>query len=418
MKKLSIIALAALSMISCGHTYKVKSVELNELNDSINYTLGFVNGYQMKAYYFNNDSSDAAIAEFIDALDRGYNGKVEELSDIATDGQNLGSYIKSFETKGLLRNPSWALNEKILFQGLVNGLLGDTTMMPADEAREYFQTQMQRAASVAPDSVPAKPIKGKCGKKAAKIDLKSCNDSLNYAFGLLNGSEIRVYMLANDTTGEGFKELVAAVNKGLKSKVRNPQLVHQAEQIGSTIKEQEANGLVGVPQLETRFELLKQGFINGLYQDETQFTFESAMTYLNTTMTMIQFGENKANCEKYLEANKLRDSIEVTESGLQYQVLKMGKGPKPAATDTVKVNYIGTMIDGSVFDSSFERSEPATFPLNQVIKGWTEGIQLMPVGSKFRFYIPQELAYGEDGNRGIPPYSALIFEVELLAIEK
>jgi FKBP-type peptidyl-prolyl cis-trans isomerase FklB len=96
----------------------------------------------------------------------------------------------------------------------------------------------------------------------------------------------------------------------------------------------------------------------------------------------------------------------------------MGKGKKPAATDRVKVHYHGTLIDGTVFDSSVDRGEPITFGLNQVIKGWTEGVQLMPVGSKFRFYIPQELAYGAQNAGSIPPYSTLIFEVELLGIEK
>ena len=96
----------------------------------------------------------------------------------------------------------------------------------------------------------------------------------------------------------------------------------------------------------------------------------------------------------------------------------MGRGPKPQATDRVKVHYHGTLIDGTVFDSSIERGEPAEFGLNQVIKGWTEGLQLMPVGSKFRFYIPQELGYGERATGSIPPYSTLIFDVELLEILK
>ena len=108
----------------------------------------------------------------------------------------------------------------------------------------------------------------------------------------------------------------------------------------------------------------------------------------------------------------------MTESGLQYEVIKMGKGPKPGPTDRVKVHYHGTLIDGTVFDSSVNRGEPIVFGLNQVIRGWTEGVQLMPVGSKFRFFIPQELGYGASQAGSIPPYSTLIFEVELLGIEK
>jgi len=417
MKKLSILALAALAMVSCGNTYKVQTVEMNDLNDSVNYALGFVNGFQLKSYQLANDSSDATIAEFIDALDRGYNGKVEELSDIASVGQNIGQAVKSFEKKGLVEQAAWAVNEKVFFQGLVNGLLGDTLMISAEEARMFFQAQLQ-AASNAPEAEAGKPVKGKCGKKMAQIALESFNDSINYAFGVMNGSEIASYVLANDTTGEGFDEFIEAVNKGLKSNVNNPQIVAMGEQIGKTIKDQEANGLVGVAELTTDFELIKQGFINGLYQDETQFTAQAAGEYIQNAIAELKYGANKAAGEKFLEENKLKDGVITTESGLQYEVITMGKGAKPSATDKVKVHYHGTLIDGTVFDSSVERGEPITFGLNQVIAGWTEGVQLMPVGSKFRFYIPQELGYGAREAGSIPAYSTLIFEVELLGIEK
>ncbi|MCL4154541.1 UNVERIFIED_CONTAM: hypothetical protein GTU68_044332 [Idotea baltica] len=122
--------------------------------------------------------------------------------------------------------------------------------------------------------------------------------------------------------------------------------------------------------------------------------------------------------EKFLAENAKREGVTVTESGLQYEVLTAGEGEKPAATDQVTVHYHGTFIDGSVFDSSVERGEPATFGLNQVIPGWTEGLQHMPVGSKFKFYIPYDLAYGERGRSSIPGYATLIFEVELLDIAK
>lgn len=127
----------------------------------------------------------------------------------------------------------------------------------------------------------------------------------------------------------------------------------------------------------------------------------------------------KAEGEKFLQENKKNKKIKVTASGLQYEILKEGKGEKPTETSQVKVHYHGTTIDGKVFDSSVDRGEPIVFGLNQVIKGWTEGVQLMPIGSKFKFYIPQELAYGENSpSPAIKPYSTLIFEVELLGIEK
>lgn len=127
--------------------------------------------------------------------------------------------------------------------------------------------------------------------------------------------------------------------------------------------------------------------------------------------------ENLKVGQEFLAENAKREGITVTESGLQYEVIKEGEGEKPTATSTVEVHYHGTTIDGKVFDSSVERGEPIEFPLNGVIKGWTEGLQLMNVGSKYKFYIPSDLAYGARGAGGnIGPNSALIFEVELISI--
>lgn len=122
--------------------------------------------------------------------------------------------------------------------------------------------------------------------------------------------------------------------------------------------------------------------------------------------------------EKFLAENARREGVKTTETGLQYEVLTPALGPRPIPTDTVRCHYEGRLIDGTIFDSSYRRGEPATFPLQGVIRGWTEGLQFMSIGSKFRFFIPYELAYGAQGaGDSIPPYSALIFDVELLGIE-
>ena len=128
--------------------------------------------------------------------------------------------------------------------------------------------------------------------------------------------------------------------------------------------------------------------------------------------------DNLAEGQKFLAENKGKEGVQTTASGLQYKVLTMGDGAKPVATDTVKVHYSGKLLDGTEFDSSYARNEPISFALNRVIPGWTEGVQLMPIGSKFEFYIAPELAYGEGGGGPIPPNSTLVFEVELLDIEK
>ena len=418
MKKLCIFVLAATAMISCAKTYNAQTVELTNLNDSMNYALGLVNGSQLKMYQLRNDSSMETVVEFIDALQRGYDGRVEELSEAANIGRNIGQAIKNSEKTGLADNPAWTLNEKLFFQGLVNGLYNDTTVLVVDAARNYFQAQYQ-ASAMSMDSVAAgKAIKGKCPTKVKTVVLKDMIDSVNYAFGYLNGNEVAMYVFTLDSTGEMKAEFIANINKGLASSVKSPQLVHMGEQIGKSIKEQEEVGLIGEPSLATDFTLIKQGFINGLLNYSKQMTGEEAGEYIQNTMNTIKYGDTKAEGEQFLAENALKEGVVTTESGLQYEVIKMGRGKKPAATDKVKVHYHGTLISGTVFDSSVERGEPIVFGLNQVIAGWTEGLQLMPVGSKFKFYIPQDLGYGAQNAGTIPPYSTLIFEVELLGIEK
>ena len=164
--------------------------------------------------------------------------------------------------------------------------------------------------------------------------------------------------------------------------------------------------------------------LRGNQPDMSQEDYQQTMQKFQATM------EEKANAEAqkaasensekgkaYLAENAKKEGVKVTASGLQYEVIKEGTGKKPAATDTVSVHYEGTLINGQVFDSSIRRGQPVEFPLNRVIPGWTEGVQLMSVGSKYRFFIPAELAYGDRGAPGaIPPCAALIFDVELLAI--
>lgn len=414
MKKMSIIVLAAMAMVSCGNSYTAKDAVLESQNDSLNYALGFINGAQIKMYQLANDSSKQSVNEFIAALEEGYNGKEETLSEAAQAGRNVGTGIKSFESKGLAENEHWTLNEKMLFQGLVNALNGDTTVMKAADARTFFQASYGKTT----DTQAGKAVKGKCPHKVKTVELKNFTDSINYAFGMLNGDQMRMYLLANDTDGIAQKDFIENINKAMKVSARNPQLVMMGKQIGSAIREQEPTGLLGMENVATNFELIKQGFVNGMYDYDTQFDSRTAGEYIENTMTQIKYGEAIAAGKKFLEENKLKEGVVTTESGLQYEVIKMGKGAKPTATDKVKVHYHGTLTDGTVFDSSVDRGEPITFALNQVIPGWTEGVQLMPVGSKFRFYVPQELGYGARQAGSIPPYSTLIFEVELLGIEK
>lgn len=170
-------------------------------------------------------------------------------------------------------------------------------------------------------------------------------------------------------------------------------------------------------------EALKKGLEDVLTNQPPALPLEQlheALKAMHDKTVQAQEAQSKQMAEAgvaFLKSNLTKNNIKSTESGLQYEVLTQGNGAIPAESDRVKVHYTGSLIDGTVFDSSVERGQPAEFPVNGVIRGWVEALQLMPVGSKWRLYIPQELAYGSQGaGAAIPPYSALIFDVELLDI--
>ena len=165
---------------------------------------------------------------------------------------------------------------------------------------------------------------------------------------------------------------------------------------------------------------LALGLEDLLKNSDTRVSAEEAQQILQTGIQEAQskkFGAVKEEGAAYLAENAKKEGVTVLESGLQYEVITAGTGNKPAATDNVTVHYKGTLIDGTVFDSSIERGQPATFPVNGVIPGWIEGLQLMTEGSKWKLHIPFNLAYGEQGAGGsIPPFATLVFEVELIKI--
>ena len=168
------------------------------------------------------------------------------------------------------------------------------------------------------------------------------------------------------------------------------------------------------------YDIINRAMIDAFRGNTGAVTTEQAQTLIMTALTKAnqeKYAPILAEGQKYLDENKKKLGVTTLPSGLQYEVLQAGTGDKPKATDQVTVHYKGTLINGKQFDSSYDRNEPATFALNGVIPGWTEGLQLMPVGSKYRFAIPYQLGYGERGaGAGIPPYSVLLFDVELIKI--
>jgi FKBP-type peptidyl-prolyl cis-trans isomerase FklB len=267
-----------------------------------------------------------------------------------------------------------------------------------------------------------------CDNNKTKLPtLKTEIDSLNYAFGVANGDGIKNYYIKGDSAQKSIKALLDGLNEGMKGKIDkgNTELIDLGTKIGSSLKDQKKSGLMGDSALKVDIDLIKQGLVNGLRGSKVEMTPMEAQTYLQTTMQARQaqkmeklYGANKTAGEKFLAENAKKPGVITTASGLQYEIMKKGTGPIPSDTSKVKVNYHGTLIDGTVFDSSVDRKEPVVFPVNGVIKGWTEILKLMPVGSKYKVYVPQQLAYGGQDRGKIKPFSTLIFEIELLSIEK
>jgi FKBP-type peptidyl-prolyl cis-trans isomerase FklB len=189
--------------------------------------------------------------------------------------------------------------------------------------------------------------------------------------------------------------------------------------IGSTFKKQNVELNLDAMVAGMKDALAgKEPVLSKEERDKTLEAFQKEMMEKQAALSKVAADKNLADGEKFLAENKKKEGVKTTASGLQYKVLKEGTGPSPKETDTVVTNYKGTLLDGTEFDSSYKRNEPATFPVNRVIKGWTEALQLMKVGSKYQLFIPSSLAYAERGaGREIGPNSTLIFEVELLSIK-
>src|SRR5437899_11732371 len=200
---------------------------------------------------------------------------------------------------------------------------------------------------------------------------------------------------------------------------KSTQLKDKKDQVSYSIRLQIGSNL-SRQKVEVNPDVLAAGIKDAITGKPqlTQDQIKDVMTQFEKGMEQKQkeLGEkNKTDGAKFLEENKKKPGVKTTASGLEYKVIKEGTGPQPKATDTVKVNYRGTLIDGTEFDSSYKRGEPATLPLNGVIKGWTEALQLMKVGSKYQVFVPSNLAYGERSvSPEIGPNATLIFEVELL----
>lgn len=281
-------------------------------------------------------------------------------------------------------------------------------------------------------SAKAKKTKKAKAKKTIVVDTCSVDDTFSYAMGIVNIKGLTNYLVTRlnvDTAYmssfiEGFQSnLSTEEQKKMQAYVAGLQIAEQIEKqiipgINKQISEADSTKALNEP-------LFLQGFAEALQNAPTQISQEQAeqlaekqMKLYREAATERRYGENRRAGEAFLQENAQKEGVQTLPCGVQYKVLVQGEGDIPTPTSKVKVNYEGRLVDGTVFDSSYTRKKPTSFACNQVIKGWTEALTHMPVGSKWEIYIPYELGYGEREAGKIQPFSALIFTVELLEIEK
>ena len=290
---------------------------------------------------------------------------------------------------------------------------------------------MKKLTFMAASAIAAMSIMS-CGNSTPKANLKSDVDSMSYAIGMAQTQGLKEYLVGRmgvDTTY--MKEFIKGLNEGANAGDDKKKAAYYAGiQIGQQISNQMVMGInhevFGDDSTKTiSLKNFMAGFVSGVTGKNGIMTVQEAgmmaqakMQQLKAKTMEAKYGDNKKKGEEFMAANKSKEGIKTLPSGVQYKVIKEGNGPIPADTSMVSCNYEGRTIDGKVFDSSYKRNQPLKLRCNQTIKGWTDAMVHMPVGSVWEVYIPQDLAYGEREQGDIKPFSVLIFKIELLGIEK
>ena len=294
--------------------------------------------------------------------------------------------------------------------------------------KKYFFLALAMAVCLS-SSAAKKDKKTTTATKAAAVSLVSGSDSLSYAAGFANTQGLIPYLLQMKMDTTYMADFIAGMQEAM-AKSSDPSFTARSMgyNIYSQLNDRMLTGLA--EELKQSPDSLNKdmffaGFFDALHNDTTKFNVNGASEFFQNRMKADQeakkealYGENRKKGEAFLADNKTKEGVITTPSGLQYKIITKGTGVIPTATQEVSVKYEGKLIDGTEFDSSYKRKDPVTkFRANQVIKGWTEALTMMPVGSVWELYIPQELAYGDREAGKIPPFSTLIFKVELVDVD-
>lgn len=412
------MALVAGFIVSCGAT--APKVDLNGATkvDSFSYAIGIAQTQGLKDYLVARMDMDTTyMDQFVDGVLAA--SDVDEKKNAYYSGTQIGQQVVNEIIPGMNMQifegkEGQQLNKKNFTEAFIAGVTEKGQKMEPATAQETTK-RLMKVIQENTDST---------NNLTAQID------TFSYAMGLAQTQGLKsflVYRMGVDTLY--MADFVKGLKEGIKvGENAKKGAFYTGIQIGQQVSNQIIPGITRDVFGENG-ELNKNNFMAGfvagvtekgqlMHPMEAQQVAMRLMEELKNERFEEEFGANKAEGIAFLDSIAKTEGVVKTESGLCYKVITEGKGAVPAKTDRVKVHYRGTLIDGTEFDSSYKRNEPATFGVTQVISGWTEALTLMPVGSKWMLYIPQELAYGSRNTGTIQPFSTLIFEVELLDIEK